>query len=108
MTSHSPLVVSDSDGKTFKIEQGVLESDGYFKPYGQSSERILPEMFDVYASRSPKIQDKINGVYAQIKSNQFEDAQKNIDSLSRIIDRDDKEIIALKLELNRQKKHRQQ
>lgn len=108
MTTHSPLVASDSDGKTFKIERGVLESDNYFTPYGQSSERILPEMFDVYASRSPRIQDSIDKIYNQIRSNKLDEAQAGIDSLSKIIDRDDKEIIALKLELTRHKKHRQQ
>ena len=106
ITTHSPLVTSDNQGNTYEIQNGEIVENNYFSPYGQTSEKILSEMFDTFSTRSIGIQNKINDTYRQIKSGDFAEAQANIDALSKIIDRDDKEITALNLELLLQKKLR--
>lgn len=103
ITTHSPLVTSDNQGNTYKINNGEIVENNYFSPYGQTSEKILAEMFNTFSTRSLGVQNKINDAYQLIKSGRFAEAQANIDTLSQIIDRDDKEITALNLELLHQK-----
>lgn len=95
MSSHSPIVASDTSGKVFGIKNGEIFTE---RTYGKLSQDILSYVFGVSNARSPYIQQLINHSYESIDNGDFEGFEENLKILSKFIGADDMAIAMLKLE----------
>lgn len=102
MSSHSPIVASDTNGKVFGIKNGDIITE---RTYGKLSEDILSYVFGVSNARSPYIQQLIKHSYELIETGDFEGFEENLKTLSKFIGADDLAISMLKLEKLRRERY---
>lgn len=102
MSSHSPIVASDTNGKVFGIKNGEIFTE---RTYGKLSEDILSHVFGVSNARSPYIQQLINQTYELIEKNDSAGFEENLKTLSKFIGADDMAISMLKLEKLRRERY---
>lgn len=104
MTTHSPIVASDVEGKVFAMTGGQAE-ERY--TYGKDSEQILASTFNVLNARNKQVQALIDDTYAVIHSGNEGLAKEMLQALSEKIGADDPVIARLNVEMVRQKARRQ-
>ena len=66
ITTHSPIVASDTQGKVFGLANGELTP---IRTFGRNADTILSEFFDVPHPRSPYFQSILDGAYKAIHKN---------------------------------------
>lgn len=69
ITTHSPIVASDTSGKVFGLSNGELTP---IRTYGRNADTILSEYFDVPHPRSPYFQTILDNAYKAIHNNDNE------------------------------------
>ena len=103
MTTHSPIVASDVEGKVFTMTDGRAEERF---TYGKDSEQILALAFNVLNARNKQVQQMIDETYASIHAGEDNKADKQLLSLIEKIGADDPVVSRLKLEMIRQRMKR--
>ncbi len=101
ITSHSPIVASDVNGKVFGIKKGEIVPQ---LTYGKLSSNILTSAFEVKSLRSPFVQSLFDSGYEAIDRNDNMGYTKNLSLLNDILGSDDIDIAGLKIEKLRREK----
>lgn len=104
MTTHSPIVASDVEGKVFAIEDGQAMERF---TYGKDSEQILASAFSMLNARNKRVQLLIDDAYKAIHSGDNEGVTTRLQELVEIIGADDPAVARLKVEMARQRNRRQ-
>ena len=86
ITSHSPIVTSDVDGKVFQINDGEVFSQ---KTYGKTSDYILSNNFGIENTRSPRIAALISNIFSAISNMDNDTYQKELQKIISTIGADD-------------------
>ena len=103
ITTHSPIVASDTDGSVFVIKDGEILKK---QTFGKLSSDILSSVFGMSTTRSINVQKLIDFSYNAIKDGKEDVYSQNINRLIGILGADDLDIAGLKLEKIRQGKIR--
>ena len=101
ITSHSPIVASDVDGKVFGIKEGGIAPQ---HTYGRLSSNILATSFEIPSLRNPFVQSLFDAGYEALDHNDINLYTKNLNQLSDILGPDDMDITGLKIEKLRRDK----
>lgn len=105
ITTHSPIVASDTEGSVFVIKDGKIVTQ---KTYGKLSSDILASVFDMATTRSRYVQDLIEAAYTAINDSDESAYAQKIEDLIKILGADDLDIAGLKIEKLRRAKTRNQ
>ncbi|WP_065218606.1 MULTISPECIES: AAA family ATPase [Butyricimonas] len=101
ITTHSPIVASDVDGKVFGIKNGEIVPQ---RTFGKLSSSILSSVFDVSMARSLFVQSIIDSAYDAISERNDAVFVQRFDELVKILGADDSDVIGLKIEKLRRDK----
>ncbi len=101
ITSHSPIVASDVNGKVFGIKEGEIIPQ---LTYGKLSSNILTSAFEVKSLRSPFVQSLFDSGYEAIERYDNAGYTRNLSQLNDILGSDDIDIAGLKIEKLRREK----
>ncbi|MDE6480486.1 MAG: AAA family ATPase [Muribaculaceae bacterium] len=101
ITSHSPIVASDVNGKVFGIKEGEIVPQ---YTYGKLSSNILTSSFEVSSLRNPFVQSLFDAGYEALDRNDINLYTKNLIQLSDILGPDDIDITGLRIEKLRREK----
>ncbi|MDE5997042.1 MAG: AAA family ATPase [Muribaculaceae bacterium] len=101
ITSHSPIVASDVNGKVFGIKEGEIVPQ---YTYGKLSSNILTSAFEVSSLRNPFVQSLFDAGYEALDRNDINLYTKNLNQLSDILGADDIDITSLRIEKLRREK----
>ena len=104
ITSHSPIVASDVNGKVFGIKEGEIVPQ---YTYGKLSSNILTSSFEVSSLRNPFVQSLFDAGYEALDRNDINLYTKNLIQLSDILGPDDIDITGLRIEKLRREKFAQ-
>lgn len=101
ITSHSPIVASDVNGKVFSIKNGEVMAQ---HTYGKLSSNILTSSFEVSSLRNPFVQSLFDSGYEALDRNDTNLYTRNLNQLSDILGADDIDIAGLRIEKHRREK----
>lgn len=101
ITSHSPIVASDVNGKVFSIKNGEIMPQ---HTYGRLSSNILTSSFEVTSLRNPFVQALFDAGYEALDRNDLNLYTRNLTQLSDILGADDIDITGLRIEKLRREK----
>ncbi len=101
ITTHSPIVASDVNGKVFDIKNGDIYPKHTF---GKLSSNILSSVFDISSARNLFVQSLIDSSYDAINKRNESLYNQNISQLINILGADDADITGLKIEKYRKDK----
>ena len=104
ITSHSPIVASDVNGKVFSIKDGEIMPQ---HTYGRLSSNILTSSFEVSTLRNPSVQALFDAGYEALDRNDLNLYTKSLTQLSDILGPDDIDITGLRIEKLRREKFAQ-
>lgn len=95
ITTHSPIVVSDVNGKIFGIYNGEILPQ---RAYGQLSSSILSSIFGISSPRNLYVQSLIDSGYKAIQGKDEQTYYNKLNELISILGADDSAITDLKIE----------
>lgn len=95
VTTHSPLVASDSERATFKIENGDVKR---VHSYGLDAERVLTDTFSVSILKSETVQKLIDEAYDAIRNNNDDEYNRLLIELKGKLGESNDDILRLNLE----------
>lgn len=101
ITTHSPIVASDTCGAVFCIKDGEIQPQ---RTFGRLSSNILSSVFDVSMARSLYVQSLIDSTYNDISSGNDGEYMRKLQILTNILGADDLDIAGLKIEKLRRTK----
>lgn len=101
LTTHSPIVASDVQGKVYAVKDGVVSE---IKTYGRQSSEILATAFDLATTRSLGVQDLFDKAYGAINTNDQKAYDDKMTQLVTILGADDADVVGVKIEKFRREK----
>lgn len=101
ITTHSPIVASDVNGKVFGIKNGEVVPQ---QTFGKLSSNILSSVFDVSMARSLYVQSIFDSAYEALRQNNHKVYTDNYESLVKILGCDDSDVVSLRIEKMRRDK----
>ena len=105
ITTHSPIVASDTNGKVYAVKNGEVVPQ---QTFGKLSSSILSSVFDISMARSLYVQSLIDNAYAAIANRREDEYRRLLQELAGILGADDPDITGLKIEKMRRDKNRGQ
>lgn len=95
ITTHSPIVASDTCGAVFGIKDGEIRQQ---QTFGKLSSNILSSVFDVSMARNLYVQSLIDSAYNEISEGNDEEYNKKLYKLTEILGADDLDVAGLRIE----------
>ncbi|MDE7374424.1 MAG: AAA family ATPase [Odoribacter sp.] len=101
ITTHSPIVASDVNGKVFGIKNGDIIQQ---RTFGKLSSNILSSVFEMPAARNLRVQSLIDSGYDAIDKMDEPMYSQKLGELVKILGADDMAITGLRIEKSRRDK----
>lgn len=101
ITTHSPIVASDVDGKVFGIKNGEIIP---YHTFGKLASSILSSVFDMETARNLFVQSIIESAYNAINEGNETNYKRYLNQLISILGADDPDITGLRIEKIRRDK----
>lgn len=100
ITTHSPIVASDVNGKVYAMEEG----NAYLRnTYGKDSEQILASAFGILNPRNKFVQEMIDRAYEAIRKGETDTAEELLRDIIKVLGNDDPVVARIRLEMARKR-----
>ncbi len=86
ITTHSPIVASDTKGSVFSVADGVVTPR---HTYGKSSSSILSSVFDITSARSLYVNSLVDSIYECIAKAKQKEYENKLEELISLVGSDD-------------------